>query len=595
MRVAVLVKQVPRFEEMTLGPDGRLRREGLELEMNPYCRRAVSKGVELARLHGGTCTVATLGPPAAEDVLREAVAWGADEGILLTDPAFAGSDTLATSRALARLLSAEGPFDLVLLGRNSVDADTGQVGPQVAQLAGLPFLTGVRQLELESGTVRARCEYDDGWASCEVPLPAVLSCAERLCEPAKVPPEGRAGVPSARIRRVSADGLGGGPWGQEASPTSVGQVRVLETARSRTVLEGSPAEQVEMAVKLLAESGALGPPGPEAEPAGGDETVPAGWERGSEVIGVLLEEGRSRCSRELLGAGARLASLIGASVTAVGTSAALAEVPAATWGADGLLELARVSTEEDVAGLVGDWCERSAPWAVLAPGTVYGREVASRTAARLGAGLTGDAVELTVDRGRLVAWKPAFGGRLVAAIRAGSPVQMATVRPGMLPLLAPRSAGTPASERVEGRPSGRVVTTGRGRDDDVEILGTAETVVGVGTGVDPSEYGLLEGLLSVLGAELGATRKVTDRGWQPKSRQVGITGRSISPRLYVAIALSGKFNHMIGVRGAGKVLAVNSQPDAPVFDAADIGVVADWHEVVPLMVEAIGAAGLAPA
>ena len=99
MRVAVLVKQVPRVEEMELLPDGRLNREGVELEMNAYCRRAVSKGVEIARESGGTCTVFTLGPPGAEDTLREAVAWGADEAVLVTDQAFAGSDTLATARA----------------------------------------------------------------------------------------------------------------------------------------------------------------------------------------------------------------------------------------------------------------------------------------------------------------------------------------------------------------------------------------------------------------------------------------------------------------------------------------------------------------
>src|SRR5262249_35826778 len=134
MRIAVLVKQVPKFEAMELGPGGRLVREGLELEMNPYCRRAVSKGVEVAKASGGTCTVCTLGPPAAEDSLREAIAWGADDGVLVTDVAFAGSDTLATARALAAALTREGPFDVVLVGRNSVDADTGQVGPELAEV-----------------------------------------------------------------------------------------------------------------------------------------------------------------------------------------------------------------------------------------------------------------------------------------------------------------------------------------------------------------------------------------------------------------------------------------------------------------------------
>ena len=130
MDIAVLVKQVPAVDALELGADGRLRRDRVELEMNPYCRRAVSQGVALARQLGGRCVALTLGPAAAEDVLREAVAWGADEGVHVVDPVFAGSDTLATAQALAAALRRLGPFDLVLLGRNSVDADTGQVGPR---------------------------------------------------------------------------------------------------------------------------------------------------------------------------------------------------------------------------------------------------------------------------------------------------------------------------------------------------------------------------------------------------------------------------------------------------------------------------------
>ncbi|MGH9009679.1 MAG: electron transfer flavoprotein subunit beta/FixA family protein, partial [Acidimicrobiia bacterium] len=214
MRIAVVVKQVPAFMEMALDADGRLIRTGLPLELNPYCRRAVSQAVELARAEeGSTVTVITLGPPAAEDVLREAIAWGLDrgvdiDGVLVSDPAFAGSDTLATARALAAALRLTGPYDLVLTGRNSVDADTGQVPPELAELLDAPFLTGVRELHLDGGTVHARCEHDDGWVEAEVDLPAVLSCAERLIDPCKVDPTGRAAVPAERIRRLSAADLG---------------------------------------------------------------------------------------------------------------------------------------------------------------------------------------------------------------------------------------------------------------------------------------------------------------------------------------------------------------------------------------------------
>ncbi|HZI39726.1 MAG TPA: electron transfer flavoprotein subunit beta, partial [Acidimicrobiia bacterium] len=163
MRVAVVVKQVPTFTEMALDADGRLIRSGLPLELNPYCRRAVSQAVELVAAGAaatgagrapGRVTVMTLGPPSAEDVLREGIAWGTDrgaetDGVLITDAAFAGSDTLAIARALAAALRLAGPFDLILTGRNSVDADTGQVPPELAELLDLPFLSGVRSLHLD--------------------------------------------------------------------------------------------------------------------------------------------------------------------------------------------------------------------------------------------------------------------------------------------------------------------------------------------------------------------------------------------------------------------------------------------------------------
>lgn len=583
MRVAVLVKQVPSFEGMVLGPEGRLAREGLTSEMNPYCRRAVSKGVELAKQAGGRCTVFTLGPPAAEDVLREAVAWGADDAVLLTDPAFAGSDTWATARALAAALVLTGPFDLYLVGRNSVDADTGQVGPETAEMLGLPFLGGVRVLSLDGATVRARCEYDDGWSESEVTLPAFLSTAERLCDPAKVAPAGRAAVAQERIRTLSAADLGDGPWGQAGSLTDVGAVRLVEAGRDQRTLSGPLEAQVEQAVALLVARGAVG----EAEaPSLTIAPVADHWSRGERVVGVVLEEGRARGARELLGAAADLASAIGGRVVALSPADPQLDATAlSTWGADEVVVLDGSSVECDVAPVIAEWSLRHKPWALLAPGTMWGREVAARTAVRLGAGLTGDAVEFSVADDRLVSWKPAFGGALVAAVIARSPIQMATVRPGMLALKHPRPPREVPGHVVRVLETGRVRRLGSGRDDELDVLAAAPVVIGVGRGVAPEDYPQLVELQSALGAELGATRKVTDEGWMPRARQIGITGRSIAPRLYVALGASGKFNHSVGVRGAKTVLAVNTDPNAVVFDHADVGIVGDWRQVVPLIVE----------
>ncbi len=256
LRIAALVKQVPAAESMRL-EGGRLVRRGVDLEMNAYCRRAVSQGVLLAGTTGGSCTVVTLGPPSAEDVLREAVAWGADSGVHVCDEAFAGSDTLATARTLAAALRTAGPFDLVLLGRNSIDGETGQVGPEIAELLNLPFAGGVRRLEDSGATLRLELELDDGTQEAEIALPAVLTVAERLCDPCKVDPEGRAAVPPDRLTRLGAAELGSGPWGEAGSPTVVGETRPMDHARANLVLEGPVDEQVRKAVRELRRRGAL--------------------------------------------------------------------------------------------------------------------------------------------------------------------------------------------------------------------------------------------------------------------------------------------------------------------------------------------------
>lgn len=568
MKIAVLVKQIPRFEAMTMTADGRLQREGIELDLNAYCRRAVAKGVDLARDSGGTCTAFSLGPESAEDVLREAVAWGADKGLLISDMAFAGSDSLATSRALAAALTREGPFDLILAGRNSVDADTGQVGPALAELLDLPFLAGVRKLDITEGLITAACEHDDGWLHAQVALPAVLSVAERLCAPAKAGPEERAGVDGGCIHRLSAADLGPGPWGAVGSPTQVGEIRALDDIPRA----GRRLTEISELAALLRARGALDNSQPESL-----GIVPE--IRDGPTIAVIIEPGRERLGRELCGAAAQLGGhVVGLLQEAVDGD------DLGSWGCNSAVLFDGALAEEDMAQGVSAWARDHAPWAILAPGTLWGREVAARAAAALGAGLVGDAVDLEVRDGRLIAWKPAFGGKLVAAITASSPIQIATVRAGALPLLEPRT-GHAELERRPVTPRGRIRINSRERDDELDALASARVVIGLGQGVAPEDYSQLDGLRAILKAELAGTRKVTDQGWLPRSRQVGVTGRAIAPGLFISLGASGKFNHSMGFRRAGTVLAINSDPEALVFDLADAGIVGDWREVVPQLVD----------
>ncbi len=164
---------------------------------------------------------------------------------------------------------------------------------------------------------------------------------------------------------------------------------------------------------------------------------------------------------------------------------------------------------------------------------------------------------------------------------------MATVRAGVLPLLTPRDAEPARVSSIQATATSRVRIIDRAREDDSDEMVSAPFVIGVGKGVDPADYLALDEIRDTLGAVYCATRKVTDEGWMPRARQVGITGHSISPNLYIAIGLSGNFNHTAGVRSAGTIIAVNSDPDAEIFQWADVGFVGDWKTVLDALAPAL--------
>ena len=604
MRIAVLVKQIPAPAEFRMKA-GRLVRDGVPLEVNAYCRRANAKAVELAG-DDGEAVVFTMGPPAAADALREMIACGAHRGVHLCDPAFAGSDTLATAVALAAAVRREGPFDLVLAGLNSLDSDTGQVPVEVAEMLGLPFAAGVRDLDVDDGAFTARLETDDGYCTVTGELPVALSTAERLCAPSKAPPELYMEVPEDRIMRLSAADLDvpAEMLGARGSPTSVGPVRVLTATRRR--LRAASATQ---AVDLLEEFGAFSD-APATDDA--DDAPPASaalLDADADGVQAVAGERSVWCfftepgvGAELLGEAAELAAWISGTVTAVTTApdgrseprpsgAALVEIDEAVHhglgaaGADRLLVIPSAPEPSQQAEAVAAAAAARLPWALLVEGTRSGRVVASVVAARCGWGLTGDAVGLEVSSGgRLVAWKPAFGGRLQAPIVSRSPVQMATIRPGVLAKRPARAdAPEPELEVLPAPAPAPVRTVARERDDaDTGELRRARTVVAVGVGVDPDGYPVIDELRAALGdAALGATRRVTDQGWVPRGRQIGVTGHAVAPRLLVAVGSSGRFNHTVGIRNAGVLMAVNSDPAAEIFDQVDVGLVGEWQTVVP--------------
>ena len=255
MNILVCIKQVPDAKDVRLDPEtNTLAREGVSSIMNPFDRHALEEAVSLKERHGGEVTVLSMGPPQAEEVLREAISCGADHAVLVSDRAFAGADTWATSYTLARAIETLGNFDLILCGKQAIDGDTAQVGPGLASRLQVPYVTCVQKTRsVDDGSIVVERMMDDGYDVVRLPLPALLTVVKDINEPRVPSLKGKMKAKKARIRVLSAADIGAveGCIGLAGSPTQVVRVFSPEPRGDRTVFSGTPEEQVEQLVAVL--------------------------------------------------------------------------------------------------------------------------------------------------------------------------------------------------------------------------------------------------------------------------------------------------------------------------------------------------------
>ena len=604
MKTIVLVKQVPVVSAMQLDPDTKtLKREGVPSEVSSFDVRGLLKALELREVHGGQVVALTMGPPQAEEALRHCLALGADRAVHLSDRAFAGADTLATARALALACKKEG-YDLVLCGRHSTDAETGQVGPEVAELLAIPQVTGAAKLArgADAHSIRVERETDAGFETLDCPLPALVSATEDLA-PERFPRKAeREAAKERQVETLSAADLSDdvSQFGAAGSPTWVESVQTVEDRRETRVLDGTLSEQVETLVQELVGRGLFGTWAEGGAAADGPQRT--GMPEPGKAVWVVAEtlDGALRpVSLELLGKAVALSAgyrgAVGAVLIGSGLDACHAQL--AAHGAETIYaadEQRLADYDTDLyADVLTDAIRTHAPKVVLLGATAIGRDVAPRVAARLGLGLTGDCVDLEVDaEGRLRQLKPAFGGNILAPILSRTTPDMATVRPGMVSQRAPEPDRTARVEPLRLNAGVRRRVTLVERTDAAAAraaeLDTADVAIGVGKGIGgPENLPVIGELAGVLDAPLASTRDVSDLGWLPRQHQVGITGRAIAPKLYFAIGIRGAFEHTVGVRKAGTVVAINTKAKAPIFKSADLGILGDYAEVVPLLTAAL--------
>jgi electron transfer flavoprotein beta subunit len=257
LKIIVTVKQVPDTAEVRIDPETNLLiREGVPSIINPEDRNAVEAALCLRQEHGGTVTAVTMGPPQAEEALAEVLAMGADRGVLLTDRAFAGSDTLITAFTISRAIMRLGRFDLILCGRQAIDGDTAQVGPQLAGFLGLPQITYAEKISLDGNSIIVSRGLEDCTEYVRVELPALITVTSEINQPR---------YPSLYNIQSACDGSLITLWGAEdlkvplsmlglnASPTGVRKIFEPERKRKGEVVSGSEKQMAKKLIEKLKE------------------------------------------------------------------------------------------------------------------------------------------------------------------------------------------------------------------------------------------------------------------------------------------------------------------------------------------------------
>lgn len=255
MKIVVCVKQVPDAKDVRLDPKtNTLAREGVESIMNPYDRHAVEEAVCLKEKHGGTVTVLSMGPPQAEETLREAISCGADDAVLVSDRAFAGADTWATTYTLSQAIKKLDGFDLILCGKQAIDGDTAQVGPGLAERLDIPYITNTRKVSnYADTTIRLERMMDDGYDEIEMELPGLLTVVKEINDPRVPSLKGKMKAKKVEVKVMTAADIEADPdsLGLKGSTTQVVKVFSPQAKGDREMITGTVSEQVEQLVQKI--------------------------------------------------------------------------------------------------------------------------------------------------------------------------------------------------------------------------------------------------------------------------------------------------------------------------------------------------------
>ena len=585
MKICVLVKEVPdaAVEKRIDSSSKRIDRSG-EKNLNPFDTHAIEAAMQVRE--GGTVDVeevvaVTMGPESAFRALHKAVSLGADRSVHLTDDALADSDVCATGYALAKVLESEGP-DLVLLGQQSDDGECYTIGAVVADHLKMPSLTQVIKMDVEDGKLRCERQAEYGYDTVEI-------------EPARRDLGGR------RHQRAALPVAQGDHGREEEAARHEGHRRRGHRGRQgrlRGLAHLRPCDQPAAGEGRGRDHRRRG-----HQRDGREDRLLAGRKEAAGMSGILTyalhyEGAFNKNSLGAVSEGAKLAKEIGgdAAVVVVGGDDLTDEL-CGSLGAYGATKVFRAKAPEGLGAPVVDAmakviADEGYSYALFGGG-LLGFEIGAGLTARLNAGVTMEVTAVKAQDGKLVAERPILQDSAIVDVEyVGEP----GIIIGRLNAFdAKESGGGPAEvvdvdvQLEEHSTKAVMVQRGEQRGADVNIE-DADLLVAGGRGLGKAEgFELCEDLAGALGGAVAATRAVVDAGWYPYAAQIGQTGKTVAPKLYLAAGISGAIQHKVGMQSSENIVAINKDPNAPIFEFSDLGVVGDLNKILPKLTEAVKA------
>ncbi len=637
LKIITLIKQVPLPTEMRMGADGLMDRTKAKSAINADCAFGLEQGLQIKKyVPDAELIVVSMGPASFEQSLKKALSLGYDRAILLSDRKLGGSDTFATGYAIASLLRKLGfskdskePF-IIFSGRQTTDGDTAHVPSQVAENLSIPQATFVEKINWQGDFLRVRRIIEGGFQILKIPVPCLISVSPTAMHLRRPSLSGAIRARNAGVEVWSLDktGADSSVVGLSGSPTLVSKVMDIKRERPAVnMISGhTPKELIDKLIDEVEKAKSIKQAAEEVHTSGNfsEETKSVGVDfprvdfRGSArgILTWIEMRGKTpaRSSLEILNPARRLADELKTDVTAVVTGHNIKNVAndIIAYGADKVILVDDERLKEyrilPVTRVLEEWVAKQRPEIALFAATTSGRELAPRLASRIKAGVTADCTSLKIGEyvhrikksifyPVLESIRPTYGESKLATILGFWCPQMATARAGTFKILPKNLSrkGT-VQEFTPNFKNDDFVTElieVKREESGSDNLFVADVIVSGGRPVgDQDNFKLIQEMLDALrakgvNADWGASRHAVDQGYAPYARQIGQTGKTVRPKVYVAVSISGAIQHIAGMKEAEIVIAINRDPSAQIFQHADFGIVRDYREVLPELIERI--------